>query len=270
MDMSAEAIKRLMEAGADLATVRTVYEDSSEKVLLVNTGKPDQPREMVTILNKDPRQCHEFTTVRELLRFMAGRECSDRTMGAVFVGKDRIEAVGEYGAISPDTATVKLVLSEEMDALIQCISGILQRNLWRLLITDLADAFPDSLRLAISSLSSCASSGSSATIDQTGMVSGDSRNAVTVGWLDAKSEKHQTIPVDWVWSGRLWHAHDAVTQIPIRLEIEAREKGITFILHPRGLKTIMRDARTALVDHIRDQVESMGIAERFTVYEGTY
>jgi hypothetical protein len=153
------------------------------------------------------------------------------------------------------------------------MGGVDQRTLWRLLVTDLADAMDNELFLSVGKIQVAAKRGSDVEIDVSGLSNESSESRIEVRFPqnaqgDMKSAQIQT---DWSWKGRIWECFEREYEIQLRLELKVDE-GLAFHFHARRLQQVLRDARRELVTHVRDEVKTVPefAVEHVSVYEGEW
>jgi hypothetical protein len=262
MDVTKELLDRMMQVGASSVPAVLVYEDETRKVMRV--VKTNGDLELVDFMKEPPARDHGFSSLEGFLEYLNSPHCTHDS-GVVFVGND-IVADLNYRNVVPHRAGVELKLSAEYMALGMLLDNpLLQKDLWRMLVTQLNGCIAPSLLLAISQIRVKASDESSVKIALTGLSDRQAAASVSVLYPDPSGKCDQTanIPVDWDWTGRLWEPFDHETVIQLRLEVVVAD-GLRFRFHAANIERVQRSERQALVEKIRGALPS-----QFTCYEGT-
>lgn len=237
--------------------------DSGEIIVKLVVGKEGETEEH-TFKKPPVERKHSFTSLEGFLDYLNSAHCKDDA-GPIFVGETDIQVDLAYGKHSIQSADVSLDLSEEYSALRRLFAGLGQKDLWRELISHLDGCIDKSLLLAIGQIKLRSNNESEVRIDTTGISDKFQKDMLQIAYPDAskQGEHIATIQTDWLWMGRIWECFDREFDIRLRLEVAVTDKGLRFIFHPRRLEKILREARLALVEEIRNK-----IPEQFTVHEG--
>lgn len=217
-----------------------------------------------------PKHSHQFDTLQGFISYLnsdhAAPELEETHI--VFVGGEFATANMAYDSNYVHEASLPLHVSEEFDALQELTKGVSQKELWRALVTDLADSFPVSLRLAISNLAMTNTEGQQVKISDVGLSEESAQRKAVIIFPSQKAGETDTtkeLDLDWTFVGRYRECFDHTIAVPIRIELMVEQgEPPMFIFHPLGLPTILRKYRQDLVEHLTAELDR----ERFTVHEG--
>ncbi len=252
-----EAFELLIDTGrCERVVDMTVAQTEDTVTKIVGTGSKadlvDYPREK-------PNRNHTFATLDGFVSFLTSDQVHADPKGIVFVGHEAVADLA-YGKHRMDQAVLELRPSTELDALANLFDvGYTQRDLWTLLIGDLAGCFDDSLLLAISQLKMTKTSEAATTIQATGIEDDGGAMKMIVGC----GENQVAVPVDWVFTGRAFECWDLEFTLDLRLEVTV-DGGIGFRFHPRRFTQWKNACRLDLVREIAER-----LANKFDVHEGT-
>lgn len=258
--LSAEEMRYLIE-DVSKPQVVPIFENSAEKTVLVASG--DGKSEIKSYAKDRPVEKHQFHTLEGLVDYLRDvQDIEERTV--IFVGKAAVRADLAYKSTQfADEAVIALRDSPEYAAFKALTQGVDQKELWRLLSTDLYGCVDPSLLMAISTLKKMVKSKDEIRIDPTGVVSheGGLFHEIVCG------EACQPVALAWTFSLPIFECfpgHRAT--IETRLEIDT-DGGIEFTFHPRQLERVLAEERLALVACLRERIAEQGI-ENVTVLEG--
>jgi hypothetical protein len=182
--------------------------------------------------------------------------------GLVFISETKIAASLLYGHPLTHTATLPILDTDESTALKELSQGVSQKELCKLLITDLDGKVDPALLLQSSSITIKAKDERQFEIQRCGLRSGKSENAVTI----TVGGEQTTFRTDWTFKIRLWECADAEYEIPVELDVDTdRVVGLIFTFYPKGLQDILRQARKDLVEKI-----NAALPANFKAYAGQY
>jgi len=138
--------------------------------------------------------------------------------------------------------------------------GVNQKQLWRLLITDLHERISSELLLQVSKIRSNVRAGAEADIQVTGVTNRSEHSAfdLTFGSKDQPTGT-AAVGLDWDWTGRLWQCWDAEYAISLRLELEVDGNGLRFRFHPRALEDVLLRAREELSLKLQEELGANGV-----------
>jgi hypothetical protein len=255
--MLKELVEKLLDTGRELSGIETVFEDSIRIVKRVNG-------EIRQYAVEDRRQVHSFGSLEGLLAFVNSAHCG--WPGVIMVNEKGIFVDPSYETNRDDRLTMPATFSDAYKALGKLAQGIGQRNLWRLLVTDLAEAIRPAGKLLsfIQGVNIRAESKNEVTISAAGETDQSGGSVLTVtypGKGGASAEAR--IDVEWTWRGRIWDTFAKEYEIPLRLEIVPGSEGVLFTFHPRCLSDVLRRMRLDLVAEIAEK-----IPKHYSVYEG--
>lgn len=250
-----------------------IWTGRTERAFLVRKG-PQVPAEIVRFPVEIYDRDHELFSLDGLIAYLT--ELRSTLQPVVFVGKDAIVAPLQYPTTDPSSVRVALALSEEYAALQKLTSGVTQKQLWRLLTTDLhgcigqpptdaAPFAPDlSLALDVAGLQADSRNVSEIQIDRTGVTNRAGSSRLTLNIIDSvNGSRPWNVQTEWAWRGRIWDCFNAEVLIHLTLEIIETERGLLFQFHPRRLQSVLRCARTELVGHLRVELKDVCL-----VYDG--
>jgi len=284
--MIKEAIERVFAMGQAAKPVVPIFDDGTAEHFLV-MGKDGWTLE---VFDKPlPGRSHTMRTLRGFLDYLmqdfgipyaATTVARERPVlmeegadnppapvnGIVFVGVNRAVANLNYLEHSTHQVTLNLIPSEEHDALERLIEGVSQRELWRLLISDLKGCIDPGLLLAVGSIKAVQKSDIATEIDVTGISDQKGASSVTITYPALGSKggtQTAAIPVDWTWKGRIWECFDQEFSINLRLELDTEKGPLVWRFHPERQDRVWREARQALVERLQ-----VDLAGRYLVYEG--
>lgn len=262
--MLKEAIDRLLEIATRAVPVGTpIYEDSTKIVLGMQTTQELVIKE---ISKPVMTRGHSFSTLEGFLDYLNSAH-TEKDHGIIFVGEKLVRANLRYDqAIEHHNVMLELEESDELTALRKLFEGVYQKNLWRMLITDLDGHIDDDLLLSIAQLSMASKAESEAVIDATGIVAGSQSNQVAIMFKSKNdASERANLRVDWIFHGRMWACFKREYDVRLRLELDATSSGLRFIFHARGLEDVLSAARADLVSEIDTKIPK----DRFTVHEGS-
>ena len=231
--------------------------------------------ESYTIPHNPPKKSHIFDTLEGFTSYLNSEHCDYEDDGRalhegkhiVFVGGEYVTANLSYSSNAVHAAALSLFIAEEFEALMKLREGVNQKDLWRALVTDLANAFPAQLRLAISNLDLKATEERQAEIKDSGLQEEGEKRYATITYPSLKTgevEEKKTLDLEWTYTGRFRECFKQEISVPVRIEIEIQNGAPFFTFHCIGLPTIMRNYREALAAHIRNELSD----GRYTVHEG--
>ncbi|KKM71911.1 hypothetical protein LCGC14_1425830 [marine sediment metagenome] len=223
-----------------------------------------------------PKKSHIFDTLEGFTSYLNSEHC-EVTKGdpvvpgrkhIVFVGGEYVTANLSYSSNVVHAAALSLFIAEEFEALMKLKEGVGQKDLWRLLVTDLSNSFGGpQLRLAISSLDLKRSEEQQVEIADMGLEEEGGKRIAQLTYPSLKTgetEEQRTLQLDWTFTGRFRECYSQEITVPIRIEITIQHGAPLFTFHCIGLPTIIRAYREALATHIRNEING----DRYTVHEG--
>ena len=247
--------------------VETVFESESAKNVSING-------EIKRIEKPIERRYHAFYTLDGFLSYLQSARSNpiDRIgqpapNGIIFVEQEKVVADLDYLSEVPQRAVLPLEPSEEFMALMALANGVSQKQLWRLLVTKLADHLPVDLLMQISNITIKKESAEDLEISHGGLGQRGAADKIRISCAGKKVGDSQITDLDtaWVWSGRLWEAISVEVQISLTLEVEA-DRELRFIFHPRQLVGMQRQSLLAIAKKLERELKG----DRFTVHEGHY
>lgn len=261
MDLTAEAIDRLVRLGESKKTAEAFYLDETHAHYMINDGKTWTKE---AFLRESPDLSYEFYTLEGLIDYLNG---SDKA-GKVFVGKTSICADLSFEKHRQDEARIELVYSCEFRALDTNLLAhwASQKDFWRLLIGELHGCFLPALLGMVGQVKVAESRKSDVTIDDTGITSGSEASSVLVSFPGKKNDATEDarIAIDWTFHGRLWECFDTEYDIPMRLELQTGDTGLVFRFVAIGLDKVLRTGRDDMVKALSAGANP----NKFSVYEG--
>lgn len=261
--MDADAIKALLDEGKLREPVRRIYEDREQIWYLVEQGG-GQPATIQGYCKPPVCRDHQVTTLPSFAGYLAER--APDANGLVWVGEKSVVADLAYLSQNPQRVTMCLREAEEFEALRKlCSQAWSQRELWRLLVTDLDGCIDRSLALQIRGIRTTGKAETNIEIEPSGLTSGSAGSTIAVTYRDPSGAGAHTAEIadQFDWRGRIWECFGVLFTVGLRLELEVGEKGLTFRFWPRRIETELARARLALVDALRQQVPA-----GYTVHEG--
>lgn len=261
--MFQQAIEYLLQAGRKTPQVLAVHEDPEKihKLICFSDGQS----ELMQFDQKPVNREHKIFSLADFIEYLNSDHCKN-DKGVVFVEEKRAIADLAYRIHQTQRAVLPLDDSAEYAALLQLIRGVGQKELWKLLITDLDGCLPDSLLASISLIQVSSKTEGSCEIKLTGESNNRMNNGLKVTFQPKEGAelKETTIPLDWEWKGRIWECFDRICTIKLRLEINT-DAGLCFIFNPRQLAKTLIEQRACLVKHLQEE-----IGKRFQVYQGEF
>lgn len=211
---------------------------------------------------------HAFGTLAGLLDYLqsdiAGNEAEPV---AVFVNQNDIVAMIDYPTLPKKSVKISLDDSEEMAALRRLFNPISQKDLWRVLMTDLDGCIPPELAYAISNMDIKIDGDISVKIGPAGAGSKSASEKITVNLPTGKGDKTVDLSRKWEFKGRMWRCFDREAAIELTLEVHT-DNGVGFQFHPKRLDKVVDENRAALVAEIRKALNANEVESRFLVFEG--
>lgn len=251
-----EKIQELVRAGQGVKQ----YHDSGDKVHYVDSATGEKwPVDKAPVW---PRA--QVASVDSLIAYLNGPLCAGVEDQAVFVDDKTVLGAAGYNRHTSHNVVLLLKPSPEFAALETLMRGVAQKELWRLLISDLHKAMPDELLLQVGQLKVSASSDKEVTINPTGLGSESNSGALSIQCASPKGMDTKVINLDWTWKGRRWSAFDTEYEVKLRLEVSV-EDGLRFTFHALLLDDMLQKARLDLVALLHKEVDG----GRFTVYDGS-
>lgn len=272
--MLAELFDKLVEHAKARAWETCIDQSSDHKTYQMfvdglSTG------ESWTVPRPPPKKTHVFDTLEGFTSYLNSDHCNcegdarvlHKGRHIVFVGGEYVTANMSYSSNDVHAAALSLFIAEEFEALMRLREGVNQKDLWRLLVTDLASSFPMQLRLAISALDLKRTEEQQVEITETGLEEEGGKRMVTLTYPSLKTgetQESRTLSLDWTYVGRFRECYSYEISVPVRIEIEIDHGAPLFKFHCIGLPTIMRNYRESLAQYIRNDLGG----DRFTVHEG--
>lgn len=254
--------KTIEEIRDSLAGVKFEAVLSDENRMIVAIRDANGKGVKLQEVQKNPhRRAHQFHSVQGLLEYV-NHDRAANDIGAIFIGKERVAVDFNYRNPVAEVGAMPLGFAEEFRELLKLRGGVSQRELRRMLVTTLADAFPPDLAVAISSIYVKDKSEETIAIDMMGVKHGSSITGYQVSFVDDRAQSQAvTLSNRWLWKGRIYDASEATYEIPAVLEIEPKPLGFTF--HVPRLEDALRAARLDLTKAIREKAP-----KHYAVYEG--
>lgn len=267
-----------------IETIRGIFADAGQRaekvagrrnreILLITNGSHG-PGDLHEIAYDTPSVKHEMNTIESLVQFIidhghAKQDTPPNTLVFMEPGRRlaewRISAALRYRDFDPSTANVALLPSPEYLALEALFGGVSQRDLWRLLITDLRDMVDESLLLGISSLRASLKDEKQVDISPLGL--GDAKGArrlkLTFAAAKGEGSLSQDLPTEWTFTIPIWESWTSTYEIKTTLEIDTSD-GLAFVFHPRRLHEVIRQARTDVAGYLRQSLPNID------VYDGKF
>lgn len=273
--MLAELFDRLVQHTKQRVMVLCIDEtpDTVEKAVLVDGSVVG---DSFTVRNMPPKKSHIFDTLQGFTSYLNSEHCEVTTGDPVVPGRKHIVFVGgeyvtanlSYSSNEVHAAALSLFIAEEFEALMKLREGVGQKELWRVLVTDLADSFGGpQLRLAISNLDLKHTEERQVEISDMGLEEEGGKRYAQLTYpslTTGETEEQKTVALDWTYTGRFRECYDYQITVPVRIEVTIEDKAPLFTFHCIGLPTIIRQYREALATHIRNELSD----DRYTVHEG--
>lgn len=258
--MIREAIEYLHTLGKSTPQVVNVWEEDEMVLKLVSFS--DGKSEIKPFVKREKDFKHTLYTLEDFVAFF-NTDFPDPVM--IFVQLDGIFADLAYQTHKNHHVVMPLLFSAEFNALTQLIQGVGQKDLWKLLITDLDGCLPETLLAAIGRIQVSTKTEGQCEIKSTGETIQEGKSGIKIVFQPKEGAefKEATIPLDWEWKGRIWECFDEVCSIRLRMEIDTKN-GMRFIFNPRQLDRVLTQHRQALVQKLRDDLPG------FYIYQGTY
>lgn len=268
--MIMEALQFLVELGAE--KTKEIFEGDGVEHHLINGKLEELDRPL-------PNRSHTFRTLDGFIDYLQSDHAKKTTINTdddergkdvVFVGSDSIRAQLLYQESTANEHRLNLNLeeSEEFLALRKLFDGVSQKDLWRMLVTDLTGCINNSLLLAIGQLDVTEKNVQQTRIDTSGIEQREGSNGITILYPAQNGEGELIAPlkVDWDWTGRIWECFNQEAVVHLRLEIELEKNGLKFKFHPSRLELVMSGQRADIVETLRERLPK----EQFDVFEGVY
>lgn len=259
--MIKEAINYLVQIGQKTPQVLTVHVDPEKIHKLICHG--DGKTELMQFDQQPVNREHQIFSLEDFIEYLNSDHCKNDN-GIVFVEEKQAIADLAYRIHQTQRVVLPLENSVEYDALLKLTTGVGQKELWKLLITDLDGCLPESLLAAISVIQVSSKTEGNCEIKLTGESSSRSNSGLKVTFQPKEGAelKETTIPLDWEWKGRIWECFDRVCAIKLRLEIDT-DAGLRFIFNPRKMAQTLIEQRACLVEHLQEKISA-----RFQIYQG--
>lgn len=211
----------------------------------------------------------EFHTIDGFAAYLSGPHSPATTEhpGMVLFNVHHAEAIAWLTPHTPrrDRAFYHPRHTDEYRALGKLTHGVTQHELWRLLVTDLADSIPPEILLAISDLSVRSKSEEDAEINLLGIKSEKRVTGYSIVTHDAKGQARTAeIPATTKWIGPIYEDTPGRRCYEIDLRLEVTTNPLRFIFHAQSLAQAVRRADHDLERAIKDAIPS----DRYTVHEG--
>ncbi len=262
--MIREAMELLHTLGKQRAGCMTLHETTESIDKLIRHG--DGSTEIKTFDKSPIGRNHSFGTLYGFLEYLNSYHCEiEEESAIVFVEPDAVAADLAYRKYEEQWARLPLEKSPEYKALEMLFKGIGQKQLWKLLITDLDGHLSETLLASISLIQVSAKTENKCEIKMTGASQGSMMSGVKIFFQpkEGAEQREADISLQWAWTGRIWECFDEVCTIDLRLEIDT-ENSLKFIFHPRKLESVLTQHRNRLVDAMKKE-----LGDRFMVFSGT-
>lgn len=261
--MIKEALEYLNDMFVDAATPKMIHEDSHYRHMLFKDGAGET---VVKAFDKKvPERLHRFLTLEGFLSYL-NSEHTEGTKSPIFVGEKSVCVPLRYRDVVQEIVTLNLVDSEEWVALMELQHGVLQKTLWRSLVTKLAGCVDPTLLMTIGALALTRKQGEGAIIDPFGITSTNaaSETVVTFPATGGAGEQKRSIANEWTFRVRRWECFPSLYAVTTTLEMSTDGGDIRFTFHPRRLKQVEQVGRADLVAEITKTAD----VTRYTVHEG--
>lgn len=269
-----ESLKYLVDIGRQEKKVVPVFEDDWQITQLVYS---DGNWHIETFAKPGPKRHHVFRTLESFMNYTNAQipvpsvveEDVSYDGYVIFVDDGKVEALFDYRGHREEKERISLPLvrADEYGALLDIKDDenpITQRDLWKLLISNLDGCLDPALMVAISQINLQAERIKNCQIDTTGISQSSDRNQVRLVFSGAKGDVSTSIPTDWTWKGRIWECFDRTYEIGLRMEVRQNGDTLGFVFHPRRLASVYQKAKMDLVRDIKSRlIHTIG------VYEGT-
>lgn len=254
IDLATQRAESIAKEHLEVKTLLT-HEDEQGKHYRYIT--PESNTEIV-IPHLEPKRDHTLLTLASFIAFL-NNPTHNQNGATVFVSSDMITADLAYQQAYGNTQDVSMALkyAEEFVALSTAFapSAVKQKDIWRILATQCAGCFPDSLLLAVSNLNVKATRQNERKIDITGLTTGG--NAYNVNITSDAGGGHAagvTVPTEWEYEGRIYNCVPNLVKLKLRLELNESEGELLFTLHPIRLQTTLDTARDQIVQTLTEEL----------------
>jgi hypothetical protein len=217
---------------------------------------------------------HSFETLPGLCDYLMDPACGEGDV-LVLVGKQAVIATLDYPNQPKRQVRLNLLASEERAALEKITKPIGQKELWRLLYTDLAGTIDDELLYAVSNMDVKIEGEVSVKIGAAGVGQTRASEVIRVD-MPTKGGASQTLDLkkQWQWTGKLWRCFEYDSTVNLTLEIHT-SGGVGFQFHPRRMDEVIDQARRELVRELTarlievcDNVRTVDSGKTFHIFEG--
>lgn len=256
----------LFEKGQNTSPFYKLCEDD-EKIYYAVLGK-DGFYEQREINKIPPKRKHLFYTIDSFCNFLKSPYIEGQGKeGIVFVNNEQVLAELDYRHCPQELALLPLSRAPEYTALEKLINGVTQKQLWRLLVTDLHDCFSPQLLLAIGGIKISTQNLAQTVVNELGVMKNEISNDITIQFSDGKSIQTTTIEKEWTWTGAIYEGSNVTIEIQCRLELFVSEekKCIVFQFHPYQLERRKQEFLTRFTAELRQN-----LPVNFPAFEGTY
>jgi len=180
----------------------------------------------------------------------------------VFVAGNAVRAAwGLEGHGAQDTASLPLTACEAWQALRRLIQGVGQKELHKILITQLHGLLPAALALQIAMLSHNVLKNCDVAISRTGLADIQVGERLVLHFTGGQGvDEKAEVRVEWVYTGPVWTCFAAPISVPLRMVISnEKEGGLTFEFAPIGLEALLLAYRAQLAEEIEAKLETIPV-----------
>lgn len=257
--MARESLEYLVALGKDVAQTRLLLEDSDSRTYLITNINGNT--EIKTFQKEPPLINHKILTLKGFADYI---NKTDDSNTIIFVDENEILADFNVNKNHKYRAYCPLTPTKSFKCLQQLFSGAAQKQLWRMLVTELDGCFDPSLECYIGSIQFSESTEKKIEISNAGLINGTANRAQRINFQPTSNSNIQSvdIPMNWLWKGKIWDCFDSVAEINLRLEIENDDGKLIFIFHPKSLEEMIRAQKELLVDQLKELVDVL-------IYQGS-
>lgn len=255
MNLDASFLKELKETILMTTQVESFHLTSDLEYYVVPS--PDGPKVESFERTPYPRE-HVLDSLQGFIGFL---NVPGRT-GLVMVRPSGIVADLAYGTHQAFKVKLSMDKAVEFTALEPLSKGVSPKQLHKLLVTRLIGCLSPELISYISTINLNAKANTSIKVDNYNMVEKQQTATVDVTVGDGKI----ALPVDWVYTGRIYRCTEQTYEIPLRLTLETDGEVLCLSFEPIRIDRIFDKAHDDLVGVLKTSLD----ASRYEVYVGQF
>ena len=257
-----EAVKTLLRVDRKL-DVKTLFETAYDKHIAAVT--PAGFIELKTY--SKPRNTEvAFGTLDGFIEYCRRVDVRGE-IADIFIGENYVMADLDRNLPGKHIAACVLNKTTEYSSLITLENGVSQKKLWELLVQNLYSCFPESLLGYIGSIQSISKDDMKVTIDNTGLMSAAGAKSVSINFAGDGDAQNATLPIEWVWTGRVYESFDSSTEFNVRLVLSKTDNGLVFKFLIRDHVKVLNNTHAAMVEYISDSLKDVA---GVNVYHGNF